>query len=265
MRDDVNMLNDCAGEAAVDEAVVVRLASRVVSMLAARTDVPRPPFHQDLKDLMVCATTAADPGAMVATLAEFRRQRISSAVIADNYIPVVARELGDAWVNDRLDFVEVSVGTSRLQELLRDIGDQWLADTARGRSLGTILMIVPQGEQHTLGPILATAQLRRRGVSVCLRLSPSRDELSDLVRSRRFDGVFVSASSPDKIGDCRSLVARIKAQGGFALPVIVGGAVVGEVQDLQRITGADWVTADIDTALRACGLMHDTRVPQRSA
>ena len=53
---------------------------------------------------------------------------ISSADIAEDYVPLAARKLGEAWVDDTLSFSQVTIGAARLQEIVRvarpaDVGD----------------------------------------------------------------------------------------------------------------------------------------------
>ncbi len=252
MRHDVNLWQ----ENVEDGPVVARLAGRIVALLADRTDGCSAALRSDLCTQLESASFDTDPDAMVRVLTSFRRMRVSAAMLADCYIPDVARRLGQGWLDDRIGFADVSQGAARLQMLLRDLSGPWKSDASETPDVGEILLIVPQDEQHTLGAMVAMGQLRRRGVSVCLRFGPSRDELAALMFSRRFDGVLISLSSSEKLAQCKDLVGTVKSFGG-GLPVVVGGAVMGLSTEVLAESGADGATNDLSQALIICGIFAD--------
>ena len=90
--------------------------------------------------------------------------------IADFYVPALAREMGDQWCKDQLSFAGVTIGTSRLQAVLRALGPNWSGDNVSGPNGPSILLIVGQEVYHTLGAIVLSGQLRRKGFSVKLIL-----------------------------------------------------------------------------------------------
>jgi MerR family transcriptional regulator, light-induced transcriptional regulator len=261
MRDDFTLSNDRDGTAPLGMGV----ASQIVALLSARSGTDGAFVRSDLSMQLESASFDDDPDAIVRVLGQFRRMRISAAAIADHYIPEAARSLGQGWVDDRLTFAEVSQGAVRLQRLLRDFSGQWTADGAKVPDVGQILLIVPEGEQHTLGAMVVTGQMRRRGVSVCLRFGPSRDEMAALHFARRFDGVFISLSCTDKLAQCRNIVASVKSFAGTDLPVVVGGPVVGMSDDVASVCGADAATNDLELALSSCGLVTEDQTARRSA
>lgn len=233
---------------------ITRFASKVVGLLASRgggdSQVPR----ADLMALLIEGVVSGAPEVLDACLAEFKRQRVTVPLLADVYIPEAARQLGDRWMDDTISFTDVSLGVSRLQVILREIGGAWAADAGRTRDGGSVLLAVPQGEQHMLGPMLAMGQLRRMGVSVCLRIAPTVAELRKLMQERSFDGAFVSLSTRNQLAEARVLVHSIRSAAPSRLPVIVGGAVLSLGCDAQSATGADLATCDLTIALAACDL-----------
>jgi methylmalonyl-CoA mutase cobalamin-binding subunit len=99
--------------------------------------------------------------------------------------------------------------------------------------------------------------MRRFGISVCLRIAPSHDELRSLVAERAFDGVMISVANEEKLDTVRKLVSFIKGLGVAHLPVIIGGAIMTRLDDAASNTGADLSTNDIGVALEALGLKFD--------
>jgi MerR family transcriptional regulator, light-induced transcriptional regulator len=242
-----------------DDAVVLRFAARVVALLSSRDGALAQPIRPETIDMLEAAVIADDPEKLTDCLVECRRRRISAEALCDVYIPEVARKLGQGWVYDRLSFLEVSVGASRLQALLREIGARWRSDACADQGGGEVFLIVPEGEQHTLGAMVTMGALRRRGVSVCLRVAPSTVELRSLLEDRRFDGVFLSLASNDALRACRALVSDIRDGTGDLVPIIVGGAVDAGEAEILRLTSADFATSDLDAAMRACGLLPTTQ------
>lgn len=241
-----------------DSAGVTYFASQVVSLLAERSTRTATEPLEVLIAGLIRASQSGTKEAFAELLNEMRKARVSVAALADIYIPIAARRMGEAWHEDEMSWLEVSIGVGRLQSLLREIGTAWAADQAGDAGHGTILMIIPDREQHTLGPMVAMGQMRRYGVSVCLRIAPSAEELRGLITSRAFDGVMISVATIDKLESVRKTVKFLKTLTTKRLPVIVGGAVMYKIEDAATCTGADFSSNDIGAALEVIGLKFDS-------
>ncbi|MCB6176809.1 cobalamin B12-binding domain-containing protein [Rhodobacter sp. Har01] len=247
-------LAQCA-DPAVGE--VKRFAADVVARLVAKEAEVGADVRRRFFDTFVAAVTSCDPVSFDSLKVDLKRARITPEMLADDLIPAVARHLGEAWHQDRMSFTEVSVGTARLQALLREIGDRWHADSVRGPAAGTVLLVLPEGEQHTLGACVLAGQLRRRGISVCVCLGPTVGDLRNLVRRRRFDGVMLSLGSQDNLDVCHNLVKTIREGVGEGVRIAIGGAILERERDLAARLGADIATNDAASALAALGLDGD--------
>lgn len=235
-------------------AAVTHFAAEVVSRLVARDVAAPPAIRESLVQQLMTAVRSADPRPLDALRGDIRRARVSTVMLAECYIPEAARRLGQGWHEDTATFAEVSIGTARLQAILRDMTSTWIADESGVRDGPTVLVLIPAGEQHTLGAMVATARLRRMGVSVCLRIGPGLSELRELFARRSFDAVLLSVATTDKLEVCRKLVKTLRDFSGNTTPVAVGGAVLMLDEDELLCLGADVVTNDLDVALQACGL-----------
>ncbi|MBD3763490.1 MAG: hypothetical protein IE927_01820 [Rhodobacterales bacterium] len=183
-----------------------------------------------------------------------RAARISDVQIVDGYIPEAARRLGLDWEADRISFTDVTVGAARLSGLLHGMGLDCTADDARPNGQDTLLLIVPHGEQHTLGAAILAGQLRRMGISVCFRLGPSLSDLAGLTAARHFKGALISIGSQDRINTCSMLVRTLHTLSKGTLRVVVGGVIVGSGSPDLLALGADAVTNEIEGALAVFGL-----------
>lgn len=237
---------------------VSKFAAEVVARLVAREEAGGSELRESLLSKFVLAVKSADPVTLDGLRQEFRRARVTPAILADLYIPEAARRLGQQWDNDVATFSDVTIGVARLQATLRDIGAGWSADeVSRGRGT-TMLLILPTGEQHTLGAMVVASWLRRQGVSVCLRIAPSMSELLCLLATRRFDAAMISIACNDKLDVCAKLVKTIKEASGNSLPVAVGGVALDEMGERMKTVGADIVTNDLSVAIEALGFGRRT-------
>lgn len=251
--------------ASVDVTGVSYFASQVVSMLAGRTSKAFSELREPLVVGLISASLVGTKDAFSDLLAEVRRSRVSLAALADIYIPEAARRMGEMWHEDEMSWMDVTIGVGRMQSLLREIGSAWAADQAGDTGHGTVMLILPDREQHTLGPMVAVGQMRRYGVSVCLRIAPSFEELRSLMAARRFDGVLISVATKDKLTSVAKTVQFLKSALNATCPIVVGGAVMAKVEDPAACTGADISSNDIGVALEAIGLKFDASCVLRRA
>ncbi|MGP3697369.1 cobalamin B12-binding domain-containing protein [Rhodobacter sp. NSM] len=250
------------GPAGDGPVAVSRFAAEIVARLTARDGATQAPVREDLVRRLLAAVRSVDRAPFEALKPELRRARVSRVALAELYIPEVARRLGQGWHDDTCTFAEVTIGTARLQAILRDIATSWSADES-GRNDGlTVLVLLPPGEQHTLGAMVAVAKLRRMGVSVCLRIGTGPAELRELFVKRAFDAIMISIAHAEMLEVCSKLVKTLKDMTGHKVPVAVGGALFLEGSAPMSVPEADIVTNDIETALQAFGLGVSRRRPQ---
>jgi hypothetical protein len=74
------------------------------------------------------------------------------------------RRLGELWEADKIDFVDVTIGTSRLQQLIHHLTFplRTIADNPNRH----LLLVPAPGEQHTFGLVMASGLFRREGWQV---------------------------------------------------------------------------------------------------
>lgn len=240
-------------------------ASQVVSLLVDRNARGAMEMREPLVQAMIDASISGSHHAFDSLLLEMRRSRVSLAALADIYIPEAARRMGAAWHADRISWMEVSIGTGRLQSLLREIGDAWFADQSTAEGQGTVLLILPRNEQHTLGAMVAMGQLRRFGVSVCLRIGPSPEDLRSLLEARDFDGILISVGTRERLPAVTEMITMLRSIRSHAPPILIGGPVLATVEDAASCTGADHAFREIGIALETIGLKSDALYTLRRA
>lgn len=182
---------------------------------------------------------------------------ISPEAIADIYIPEVARQMGAEWEADVSGFAQVTLGSSRLQALLRDLDDIW--DTGySGIGIDTRhlvrVMTVP-GAQHTLGASVVSTRLRRLGCSVRLQVGRTEAVEDTTEGPDRCDAIFISASQNDPPDGVAILIEGLRRDATNPPPIVLGGTFLDAIENAKSETGADFVTLDPVAALEFCGIM----------
>ena len=183
---------------------------------------------------------------------------IDAGTLADRHIAAAVCALGDAWLADRTDWGTVTIGSARLQSMLRRL------PTPRPRDPGAPTVLVATGPDiaHTFGPVLLAHRLRREGVSVALELASTPEAVGARLRAVRADAVLVSAGLPDRCDTLGRTVKHVRVLNS-GVPVVVGGALLAVRPDLPRAIGADYGTSDVRKALELCGLTARL-APQRA-
>jgi methylmalonyl-CoA mutase cobalamin-binding subunit len=257
--------SEMAGRAWMDEGGLKSIASWAMGQVAARRLRDDQPLRPELLRALVLAAISPSSRAMAALAGDLFRQKVSAEDFADRYIVAAAAEMGEAWAEDRMTFAEVTMGMSRLQSLLRELGNAWSADQASGADgSGTVLLVMPSFEQHSLGALVLMGQLRRRGVSVALALGVPAAEICRRVRVARYSAILISVACVDRLADLAAYVKKMRADGGSLPPVVVGGGIMAHPADVRLETGADAALRDIEQVLGYCGLLENQVVPLRA-
>ncbi|MEM6727230.1 MAG: cobalamin-dependent protein [Pseudomonadota bacterium] len=233
---------------------VEAFATQVLSLVAANSQATRGALRQDLLTDLIEAVLGPDQTAVAAMPAHFAAAGIDAACVLDRYLPAAARRLGVAWCEDEMSFADVTIGSARLQALLRDLRAPQVTDP---RAL-SVLVVSPEDAYHTLGAGVVADQLRRLGVAPRLAIGLPNSAVADLAEAHDFNAVMVSAAASQRLETLRELVNCIRTALSTRAPIIIGGSVTDKDTDIRTLTGADYVSNNPEEALRSCGLMIPT-------
>ncbi len=233
---------------------VESLASQALSVLASKRASSASLLSERFLNELQAAAVSIEPGRRQAVIKAMLDARIRREDIADFYIPEVARRMGVAWCEDGMGFAEVTIGSARLQGLLREIGAAWFDDNRSDPQAPGLMIIVQADEAHTLGAMVLASQLRRMGASVRLVTGRSESDVLRAVAEGEFDAILISASQSERLASLRKFVDKVRKACTRATPIVVGGSVVTRDADVKTQAGADFATTDPREALRSCGL-----------
>ena len=239
--------SDTAPAASIHERVLGVVASRICR--AAGTAEPGSCLQ------MLCDAAVASETEFDGVLARLRSLHgLGDEEIVDCYIPAAACQLGADWAENRRSFAEVTIGTARLIAVVRDLSRRWQADAVADWRAPSILMVVPETEQHRLGAMIAASRFRRMGVSVQMLLGAQDDEVMQRAHNGAYDMISFSLSTRERVEQVRRLIHMLRERVAPLPPVVVGGAIGVGADVLRSNLGADHVVSDPEQALRLCGV-----------
>lgn len=162
-----------------------------------------------------------------------------------------SRHLGVMWEEDRCDFVQVTMGLWRLQEIVHSLGASTPGVAIDSEAPRSILLGRVPGEQHGFGLILVEEFFRRAGWSTLA--ADAEADVSDfaaMVRAHSFDAIGLTAATDHHIGPLPEKIAVIRAASRNPdLFVMLGGKIFVEDQTLACQLGADATAVDARDAV----------------
>jgi hypothetical protein len=228
------------------------LASTVISVLRDRQSVSFDGLRQFVLDHMLRAVLNQRSFAPDNLLAELRGYRLTVDSIIDHYVPTTARMLGDHWVEDRINFAEVTIGVMRLQSLLAEATASVRPRDVPAQDQLDALVVIPQGEQHFLGASVLAGQMRRLGCEVSMSYDEDFDSLTERLHDEAPDLILITCARRETLESVADTVQTIRNAVGTSPVLAVGGAIQMKEKDVIELTGADVVTKIAEEAVTFC-------------
>lgn len=227
---------------AIEADVIPRLVElhRAVAPGVGRA-VPAPDEVDRFVELVVDGSEAA----IVESVDAMRRRGVLVESLYLELLAPVARRLGEMWVEDRCDFSTVTVGLGRLQRLLRELSPAFGTEVEHPPNGRRILLVQPDGEQHSFGLSMVAEFFRRAGWEVQGGIAGTGIDPVALTRREWYDVVGFSVGSEVRLDWVATRVAALRrASRNSGVVVIVGGPVFVMNPDWHLRVGADAVSAD---------------------
>ncbi len=172
------------------------------------------------------------------------------AICVDLLAPA-ARHLGEMWDRDECDFIDVTMGLWRLQEVMREISARSPTGLMAHPQVRSALFTPMPGDVHNFGALMIEEVFARAGWQSEALVQPERRELLDRLAHVPFDIVGLTLTR-----DCPSSALRnlIKAIRGISanphIAVLVGGRFVNDNPEIVAEVGADGTGPDALSALQ---------------
>lgn len=174
----------------------------------------------------------------------------SLQVIFLDLLAPTARRLGDMWTEDLCTFTDVTIGLTRLQRALRELGAAF-ENEAPPQIRGRILLMPAPGEQHSFGLSMLETFFCQAGWDVCGGATKAPSELLRLAKDEWLDVIGLSLSSDVFYDPARNLLAALRtASRNPSTVVMVGGRYFTDRPEHATAIGADTMAYDAPDALR---------------
>ena len=161
-----------------------------------------------------------------------------------------ARRLGEFWDADSEDFVGVTMGLWRIQEVLRVLTMRIPPVAGLGHGQRSALFSPMPGEQHSFGTLMIAECFQRAGWETDVLIEPTQSELTGKFATRHYDLIGLTVSNDCSTSALSSLVTTIKAVSSNPhVRVLLGGRVINEHPELVTSCGADATAVDALSAV----------------
>ncbi len=172
------------------------------------------------------------------------RQPGTEAIYLDLLTPV-ARRLGEMWEEDLCDFVQVTVGLMRLQQMMSTLSVPFPQDAGRTQWIPRVLLVPAPSDQHSFGMSMVASFFQRAGWNGWSGVPASTDDLLSRVRNEWFGVVGFSVSNETRLDALTSVIRAIRrASRNREVGIMVGGPVFIEHPELVAMVGADATAVD---------------------
>jgi methanogenic corrinoid protein MtbC1 len=175
-----------------------------------------------------------------------------------------ARLLGRMWEEDACDFMTVTLGVHRLNQIMKET-EAAAAEPAFSRSFDHRILLLPApGEQHSFGLTMVADSFRAAGW--CVRSAPaaSRGQLLRLVKDEWFDVVGLSVSTERSLKGLPACIRALRAASCNPRRfVMLGGNAINCHPERARFLGADGVAEDAGAAVQLADNYMETTVTGR--
>jgi MerR family transcriptional regulator, light-induced transcriptional regulator len=180
----------------------------------------------------------------------FRDQGVSMEDIFMQVLAPSAKRLGELWLTDHCSFTDVTVGLSRIYQLVHRLGPQFESETGRAACGRTAFLAPVPGEQHGLGLLLVEEFFRREGWDVWSPSSITSNEIIQTVGREHYDMIGISVTCGALIDDLASVIqaARRESRNKNVI-VMVGGRFFNQNPELVERVGADATDTDGSQAI----------------
>lgn len=206
---------------------------------------PSAAVPQGLADQFAAATLTEEVTPLLARVEALMAGGVSVETIYLNLLAPAARRLGSWWDEDACDFVDVTMGLWRLQEIVHALSAliPGVAPVEGAERRG--LFAPAPGEQHGFGAIIVEEFFRRAGWQTWSAPALDVDELLALAAGRSFDVIGLTVSVERHIAPLAPTIAAVRnVSRNPRVLILVGGRVFTERPALAIEIGADGTAAD---------------------
>lgn len=193
-----------------------------------------------------------EANALLAEVDRLLEDGIEADTIYIDLLAPAARRLGELWEDDQCDFVEVTMGLWRLQEVLHEISARAApSPTLLAPDANRAIFLPMPGEQHFLGSQMLEDVFTRAGWDAVAMTKPLRKQVLDLLSRESFDVVGLTLSRDCPSSAISNIIRAMRSVSrNEHISILVGGRMINLNPAVVTEVGADGTGADARAALR---------------
>lgn len=227
------------------------LASNVVRRLSCAaspaTRLGEVVVSKDLLEAFCAALVRPTPFAAHQFIAERRAEGVTRQALYLGYICGAARRLGEAWDENRLTFMEVTIGTGHLLDVMRTLRAEspslrFAFDARRSALFATV-----PGEDHSIGITVAADMFRSAGWDIDLRTSTDHEGLMAHFDRTKPSIIGLSLSTGRRLDDLAHLVTAMREVVPLAVIAVAPGVALEE-DEIRSFVDVDVIVRDARSA-----------------
>lgn len=170
-----------------------------------------------------------------------------------------ARKLGEMWESDECDFLDVTMGLWRLQEVMREVAARSPGEFGLLNVQRSALFSPMPGDHHNFGTLMIEELFAHSGWQSEALVKPERRELLDRLARQPFDLVGLTLARDCPSAALANLIkAMRKVSANSRIIVLIGGRMINENPELVSEVGADGTGADALAALELAEVLVKT-------
>ena len=190
----------------------------------------------------------AEPTAMTVYFERLRARGHSIETLFETLLAPTARHLGELWCEDRCDFIDVTLGVARLQELLETFGN--VLEVPYSDAHHRALLISPSNEHHQFGVDMVAKFMRGSGWDVDVEKGREAQDNAASAAALWYGVVGVTLANESGVDAVAHVIETVRrASLNPMIAVMVGGHAFAGRSDLVARVGADAAAEDGPTAV----------------
>ncbi|NCP19119.1 MAG: cobalamin B12-binding domain-containing protein [Erythrobacter sp.] len=167
-----------------------------------------------------------------------------------------ARKLGTMWEEDECEFIDVTMGLWRLQEVMREIAARVPPVIRSLRAPARALFSPMPGDQHGFGALMIDEVFARAGWESEVLIDPQQRELLAVTSQKSFDLLGLTITNDSPTSAIQSLIRAIRTvSANPALRIMIGGRLINANPGMAEEVGADGTATDAFAALECAERM----------
>lgn len=226
--------------------IVSEVLNRVTALRKVNGDRVNLPTREKVEKLCY-ALISDDMNEGAAFIHDVQEEGATLEAVYLNYLAEAAGVLGEWWDDDHVTFLEVTIGSSRIYAIMRDLGYLFVPD--RLVEVKSAIFATTPNETHVLGVQMAADLFGTEGWNIDVMTGLSHEALVQQITQSPYHILGLSAGGAHSAGALARLIVAVR----LARPdmrIFLSGQIVQACPDLVTVMDLDGAADDIEDAKR---------------